>query len=228
MYIKLSFRAFAVVALCVLYALALCAQTATDRKTLVVNGHTVDGAVAQIDGRSYVDVESFARAMNATVSFEPGRVVLKVPASVSAASPDHVAPVLSRDFARSGISFLAEASEWKAAIESAIRSGVAGGNWLGPWLHDHRVRAEASLNQVSLAVRTEADQKALQLLRSEFARLGELDSNTQATIQSLNAEKAVNPSAAKNDPLLTQIHDCSTFLDVMLVSGEFSDSPSCH
>lgn len=194
----------------------------------MVNGRTVDRAVVQIDGHSYVDVDTFARIMNAHVTFESGRVILNVPLTEAAAMPERTAPGLSKDFARAGVAQLAEMREWKAAIATAIRSGVAEGNWLGPWLRDHRVRAESSLSQSSLAASTESDQRALQLLKNELTKLGEWDSNTETTIHSLNADLSVNPTAALNDPLLQKISECSRFLTAMLVSGAFADSPSCH
>jgi len=120
-----------------------------------------------------VDVDTFARIMNATVSFSPGHIILTVPVAEAVAKPERNAPGLSKDFARAGISQLAVMWEWKGAIASAIRSGVAAGNWLGPWLQDHRVRAEGSLNQTSLAAKTESDQKALQLLKNQLTNLGE-------------------------------------------------------
>jgi hypothetical protein len=214
--------------LSLMFAGASFAQNAPEKKTLVVNGRTATGVVVQIDGHSYMDVDTFARIMNATASYEPGRVILTVPAAEAGAKPERTAPGLSKDFAKAGIFQLAEMREWKAAIASAIRSGVAGGNWLGPWLNDYRVRAEGSLSQTSIAAKTESDQRALQLLKNEFTYLGEWDSNTQATIHSLNAEQTINPAAAQNDPLLAKISECGNFLTAMLVGGEFADSPSCH
>jgi hypothetical protein len=226
---KLSyFRSLRAFALSLMLTGAAFAQNAPQKKTLVVNGRTADVAVLQIDGHSYVDLDTFARIMNAAVTFEPGRVILKFPAAESGAKPERTVPGLSKDFAKAGIFQLAEMREWKAAIASVIRSGVAGGNWLGPLLHDHRARAEASLGQTSLAAKTESDQKALQLLKNELTNLGEWDSNTQATIHSLNAEQSVNPAATQNDPLLAKISECGNFLNAMLVDGEFADSPSCH
>lgn len=211
-----------------MFAGAAFAQKAPEKKTLVVNGRAAAGAVVQIDGHSYMDVDTFARIMNATVSYEPGRVNLTVPLAEAGAKPEGTAPGLSKDFAKAGISQLAEMREWKAAIASAIRSGVAEGNWLGPWLNDFRVRAEGSLSQTSLAAKTESDQKALQLLKNEFTNLGEWDTKTRATIHSLNAEQSINPAAVQNDPLPAKISECANFLTAMLVSGEFADSPSCH
>lgn len=224
----LCLRSLPVLALSLMFAGSGFGQNAPQKKTLVVNGRTTDAAVVQIDGHSYVDVDALARIMNAAVRVEPGRVILTVPAAEAGAKPERSTPGLSKDFAKAGISQLAEMREWKAAIASVIRSGVAAGNWLGPVLHDHRARAEAALSQTSLAAKTESDQKALQLLKNELTNLGEWDSNTQATIHSLNAEQSVNPAATQNDPLLAKISECGNFLNGMLVDGEFADSPSCH
>jgi hypothetical protein len=224
----LRFRPAIALLLFLILVAATFAQNEPEKKILVVNGRTADGMVVQIDGHSYIDVDTLARIMNAAVSFEPGRVILTVPAAETVAKTERTAHEFSKDFAMAGISQLAEMREWKSAIASAIRSGVAAGNWLGPWLHDHRFRAEGSLSQTSLAAKTESDHKALQLLKNEFTNLGEWDNNTQATIHSLNAEQTINPAVAQNDPLLAKISECGNFLDAMLVAGEFADSPSCH
>ncbi len=70
----------------------LCAQTAPTAttgatKTLVVNGKTVEAGARQIDGHSYVDVETLAELTNGAVFIEPNRVVLKIPASASGSGP---------------------------------------------------------------------------------------------------------------------------------------------
>ncbi len=209
------------------------AQNAGQAKTLVVNGHTADGAVMQINGHSYVDVETLAQVLGAAVRFEPGRVVLTMTRATSAASetiakPGPVAPGLSKGFASAGISQLAEMREWKGAISSVIRSGVAGGNWIVPLLREHRVRAEKSMGLASVAAITDSDKLALQLLNSDFTNLAQWDSNAQASILALNAEQSIDPTAAQNDPLLAKISECGSFLSAMLVGGEFADNPNCH
>jgi hypothetical protein len=217
-----------VIALSFLWLGTVWAEGTPAKATLVINGRTTEVAVVQIDGHSYVDVDAFARVMNAAVKFESGRVLLTVPAVVSGAKPERAAPGLSKEFSKAGIAQLAEMREWKAAIASVIRSGVAEGNWLGPLLHDHRLRSEASLGQTSLAAKTESDQKALQLLKNQFTSLGEWDDNTRASVHSLNAEPSINPAVAANDPLLAKISECGNFLNAMLVDGEFQDNPNCH
>jgi hypothetical protein len=221
-------RSLSALALGLILAGAALAQSVSAKKTLVVNGHIADAAVVQIDGHSYADVDALVRMMNATVRFESGRVILTLPAAGADAKPGRATPGLSKDFAKAGISQVAAMQEWKGAIASAIRFGLAAGTWLAPWLQDYRVRAEGSLSQTSLAVKTADDRKALDLLKNEFTSLGEWDSNTQATIHSLDAEQALDPAIAQNDPLRTKISECGTFLSAMLVAGEFADNPNCH
>jgi hypothetical protein len=215
-------------ALSLLFAPSVVAQTPPQKMTLVMNGRAIDGAVSQIGGRSYVDVETLARILKATLTFKPGRVILTGPAAETIAKPEPIAQGFSREFVKAGIAQLAEMREWKGAISSAIRSGVAGGNWLAPLLKAHRAGAAEGLNLASVAAKTDSDLKALELLKSEFTNLGEWDTESQATILSLNAEKSLNPPSAQNDPLLAKISECSSFLNAMLVDGEFTDSVSCH
>src|SRR6202041_4090931 len=52
-------------------------------KTLVVNGKPVEAAVRQIDGHSYVDVETIARLTDGTFIVDPHQVVLNIPIAKS-------------------------------------------------------------------------------------------------------------------------------------------------
>lgn len=212
------------------FGAAASAQNATAKKDLVVNGHETPGAVVQMDGKSYVDVEAFAQAVNASVRFDANKVVLtlaNVPSENKANKAANPAG-LSREFAQAGIAALSDMREWRGGIASALRFGVAAGNWLGPWLQDYQVKAQKSMDQASLAAKSEGDHKAAELLRNELGNVAQWDSQTQTTIQSLNAEPAINPSVAENDPLRIKIADCSSFLVGMLVSGEYGDNANCH
>lgn len=197
-------------------------------KELVVNGHGVDAGVLQIDGHSYVDMEAFAQATGASISVESSRIVMTLPVAAPTAQAPARTSGLSRAFAQAGIASVSDMREWRGGIASVIRFGVAAGNWLGPWLQDYQVRAQKSYDQAALAAKTPADRKATELLRNELTNVKQWDTQTQAAIQSLNAEPAVNPSATDNDPLRIKIADCSSFLASMLVSGEFADNANCH
>lgn len=74
---------------------------APPNKTLVVNGKIVEAGVRQIDGHSYVDVETLAELTNGSVVIGPTRVVLKIPGSNRApattvsVTPAPAAPVVT-------------------------------------------------------------------------------------------------------------------------------------
>jgi hypothetical protein len=202
----------------------LLAQRAPN-KTLVVNGETTGATIMQIDGRSYVDIETLAHIINGIVTIEPNRVVLTIPVSSSGATPPPPPEGLSKNFAMGAIASLAEMREWKGAIGTILSYGVP---VVGTWPQDYYNRSEASLMQAAVTASTASDQGALELLRNEFANLAQWASNVVATRQALNATQTVNPNVMQSDPALAKISDCSRFLGTMLVSGVFSDNASCH
>lgn len=205
-------------------AAVLLAQRAPN-KTLVVNGKTTGAAIVQIDGRSYVDIETLAQITNGIVTVEPNRIVLTIPVSEPGAAPLPAPERLSKNFASAAIAELAGMREWRGAIGIILTYGVP---VVGTWPQDYRNRVEADLMQAAVAASTASDQDALGLLRNDFANLAQWASDVVATRQALNATKTVNPDIMQNDPALAKISDCSRFLGSMLVSGVFADNSSCH
>jgi len=219
--------------------MAQTAPSAPPRKSLVVEGKTLDGAVIQVDGRSYVDLEALAAAVGGSVTIEPSRVTLNMapaPASAPAAqtaaaqAPVESAPAtlpdaMSRDFMRTSIAMLSEMREWRGAIGVVVSTGIP---VTGTWPQDYRDRVEASLGQTSVAATNGADHDALELLQNEY---GNLQSWADAVIgarQSLDAAQSVDPNALANDKMLQKLTACSQFLNSMLVSGTYTDNSSCH
>jgi hypothetical protein len=196
----------------------------TPDKILVVNGRTVGAPVVQIDGRSYVDIETLAQITNGVVTVQSDRIVLTIRAATASAPPPPPEG-LSREFARAAIAELAEMREWRGAIGTVRSYNVP---FAGTWPQDYHDRVEAGLQQVAVAASTASDGDALQLLRNEFANLADWTSNVIAERQALNATKTVDPNMMRNDQALAKISDCSSFLSSMLVSGVFADSPSCR
>jgi hypothetical protein len=87
-----NFRFFLPLGFVLALAGVLFAQsTPTKNKTLVVNGKNAGSAVRQIDGRSYVDIQTLAEVTNGAVTIERHRIVLTIPASDSG-FPASVAP----------------------------------------------------------------------------------------------------------------------------------------
>lgn len=198
-------------------------------KTLVVNGKTMDAEVTQINGHSYVDIETLAQLTNGAVTVEPNRIVLTIPAAGAAAPAAPAAPPapegISRDFAATAVSTLADMREWRGAISMMITYGLVVSS---SWSSDYHDRVEADLSQAAVAATTESDQNALPLLRNEFDKLNAWANETLAARQALNGAKTVDPNALKNDAALQKITDCGQFLNRMIVSRAFSDNASCH
>src|SRR6267143_6531301 len=230
-----NFRFFLPLGFFLALAGVLFAQTAPN-KILVVNGKSAGPAVRQIDGRSYVDIETLAQVTNGVVTIERHRIVLTIPASDSAA-PASVPPAtataapaqppqgLSRDFASAAIAELAEMREMRGAIRAMITYGLAVSN---NWAQDDQGRVMTGLRQAEVAATTEDDQHALQLLENEAGKLTSWADSVFAARQVLNGAATVDPNALQNDPALAKIRSCGQFLNAMLVSGAFADDSSCH
>jgi hypothetical protein len=221
-----NFRYVVLVGIVMSLAGALWAQRGPDKK-LEVNGKTMESPVVQIDGRSYVDVETLARITNGVIAVQPDRIVLTIPAATSSAPPPPPLPPagLSKEFAREAIVLVAEMREWRGAIGATRSYNVP---FTGTWPQDYHDHVEADLQHVSVAASTDSDRDALQLLRNEFEGLASWVSNAIADRQALNATKTVDPNVMQNDQALAKISTCSNFLSGMLVTGVFADSPSCH
>ena len=115
--------------------------------------------------------------------------------------------------------------EWRGAVGTILTYGVP---VVGTWPQDYHDRVEANLAQVAVAATTAADHDALGLLQNEFANVSQWASDIVSARQSMNATNTVNPNYMQNDPALAKITRCNSFLSSMLVSGVFSDNPSCH
>jgi hypothetical protein len=209
-------------------AAVLSAQSAPN-KTLVVNGKAVPAGVRQINGRSYIDVETLAQATNGVVKVEPNRVVLTIPPASSSAAPSG-APIsnsqaFSRAFASGAIGEVSEMREWRGAIGAMVTYGLA---ISGTWAQDYHDRVQLGLKQVAATAATDGDRNALQLLTNEFDNLTEWSNEIFTARQNLNGAKTVDPNALANDPQLAKITNCSRSLDGMLISGTFSDDGSCQ
>ncbi len=226
---QLIFRSIVLLGFVLSLAGVLSAQNTPDKK-LVVNGKTMAGAVRQIDGHSYVDIETLGQITNGTVTFEPNQIVLTMPGSYSPGpNPDATPPPttqrLSRGFASAANLAVAEMKEWKGALATMVTFGLAAG---GGWAQEYHNRVETSVTQASVAATTESDRNALQLLNNEFATLANWASDIVAERQALNGARTVDPNSLQNDRVLAKISDCGRFLNSMLVSGAFVDSASCH
>jgi hypothetical protein len=202
----------------------LLAQRAPDKR-LVINGKSTNVTVLQLNGHSYLDIETVAQIINGSVKFETNQVALTIPnANFDTSSPQDNAR-LSKDFASSAISTLAEMKEWKGTLGTLVKFGLAVDD---SWAQVYHERVQLSLDQTSVAASTNADHSALQLLNTQFANLAKWEGVVIKERQDLNGARTVAPESLQNDPILTKFSSCARFLGGMLGSGFFANNPSCN
>ncbi|HEV1993257.1 MAG TPA: hypothetical protein VGR03_02900 [Candidatus Acidoferrum sp.] len=207
----------------------------TLEKTLIVNGKPVAGAMADMQGRTYVDLQMLSQTLGGTLTFETDRITLVIPAAGAGNSqqtrpqaptsqpptPEH----LSTNFRTAAITALGEMRQWQGAVESVITYGIP---VAGSWPQDYRDRAESGINQAKVVASTDEDRSALLLLENDFASLRNWSDTVVTERKSLHGARFVDPDALKKDTALAKITDCSRFLGGMISGGVYSDNASCH
>jgi hypothetical protein len=213
------------------------AQVKQESRTLVVNGQAGDAAVVQIDGRTYIDLETLARIANGSLGFTENRVILTLPASGASASSagtgaessDAAQPApsgLSRNFVMAAIETISQMREWVSTLAYAIQNGYG---VTESWAAGYREQAASSLRVATAAASSDGDRNALQLLTNEFETVKEWSNKLVEAKKTMDTAKyATSPDALRNEPLSQKIIACGHFLGSMLGSGEFKDDPSCH
>lgn len=219
----------------VLFAAALvfpfaCDAQAPQRSTsLTVSGYTGDAPVVQVNGRSYVDVESLARLTNGTLGFQGTRIVLNLRPQTSAAAAPPVAnpattgrPGLSREFITAGVGALSSIREWRAALAYAVQHNQPVTDEL---TSSYRRNSEAQVAVAAAAARNDQDRSAATLLQNELANMRTLSANYQSTHDSYTN---IRTDAIDNDPLNAKVMSCMGALAGMGAGGQFQDVTSCH
>lgn len=210
------------------FAVVLLAQR--NSKLLVVNGKSIGATVFEINGRSYVDLETLAQLTNGSLKIESSRVVLTIPesthvAAVAAPAPAPVAEGVTREFASVAIIALGEMKEWKAGLETMVTYGLAASP---RWAQAHMDRARLALSEATVAATSPSDHNAVQLLNKQFATLSKWAADLMAERSELNGARTVDPDSLRTDPQLAKISECDRFLHTLLVRGNFVDGSGCR
>jgi hypothetical protein len=208
-------------------ALALC-RAAQAPQTLILNGQPTQITVVQMNGHSYVDVEALARAANGSLSFNGDQMSLTLPTAGSTPSPAPASASLaansdfSKSFMRAGIEQMTVVREWRTALANAVQNGFP---ITDDWLSAYRSQATTALRLSFVAISTDSDRNAYQLLNSEFENMKLLSNNYVAIRQSMNF---IAPDALASDPLNKKIINCAHSLAAMAANGQFVDDGSCQ
>ncbi len=203
-------------------------QTVQQNGTLVINGLSGQAPVLQVNGRSYVDIEALARLMNGSLGFKDNQITLTLPAS-AAGTPTAAPPVsqpastgFSKDFLKTGIEEMTVIREWRGALVNAVQNGYP---VTDEFVAGYRGQAATNLRLASVAVSTDSDREAFQLLSNEFDNMQKLSNKILAARKNMNY---ISPAALKDDPLDQKILNCARALASMAASGQFQDDGSCH
>jgi hypothetical protein len=197
-------------------------------ETLVVSGHAGSVPVIQINGRSYVEVESLARLANGSLKFTGNQIALTL--SATAANEKPVAALadvaagngFSKQFLQTGIEEMSTIREWHSVLASAIENQypiTEGG------LRRYQVESMTSLRLIQAAAKIDSDKKAAQLITGLYQKMEQLSDKYLKTRANMTY---IAPDTLKNDPLDESIVACGKALGVMAASGQFVDVPACH
>jgi hypothetical protein len=214
--------------LVLLFVPGLARSQAVQNRTLILNGQSGPVKIVEIDGRSYVDLESLARIANGTLRFSKNQITLTLPNSAAvtepAATPSRVPANtgFSKEFLRASIEEMAVIREWRSALVNSIENNFP---IQEDWVERYRGQASASLGLASVAASTGSDRSAVQLLTNEFDNMGVLSVQLLAERKSM---QFVSPELLKDDPLNQKILSCARSLASMAAGGQFADDASCH
>ena len=200
------------------------AQTPSKASTFTVAGHAGSAQLIQLNGKSYIEVETLARLTQGTLSFKDNRTTLTLPSSETTgqASTPQAKAGFSRAFIQGGIEEISLIREWRVAIVGAVQSNIP---LSAEWASAQHRQAEKNLALASAAISTDDDRSAYTLLTAELNNIQKLsDLYLALSTQSM----AMSPDKFDNAPLEEQILNCAQGFVSMTESHEFQDLPACH
>jgi len=200
------------------------AQTPPKSSTLTIAGHQGEAQLVQVNGKSYIDVETLARLTRGTLSFKANQTILTLPPSELEVQPPaaHATAGFSRAFTQAGIEEMSVIREWRTVIVNAVLKNSPASE---DWISAQQALADKSLELASAAASTSDDHSAYPLLSSEFNNMRNLSElylafRKQATF--------ISPDTFHSSPLEDQILSCARGFVSMTESHEFQDQPACH
>ena len=200
------------------------AQTPKKGSILTIAGHPGQAQLLEINGRSYVDVETLALLTTGTLSFKANETTLTLhaatPEAQSVAPP--VKPGLSRAFIQAGVEEISVIREWRGAIVNAVQTNTPVAE---EWVATRHSLAEKDLALASAAVSSDDDRSAYPLLSAEFNNMQKL---SELYLAFRNQNKFISPENFGNSALEEQILNCAQGLASMTEKHEFQDQAACR
>src|ERR1035441_4136074 len=132
------------------------AQAPKNGSTFTIAGRSGEAQLLQVNGKSYVEIETLARLTGGTLSFKDNRTILTLPPSdvTEQASTPPAKAGFSRAFTEAGIEEMGVIREWRIAIVNAVLNNApVSEDWVST---QHRL-AEKNLALASAAASTDDD-----------------------------------------------------------------------
>ena len=200
------------------------AQTPQKASTFTIAGHAGEAQILQINGKSYVEIESLARLTQGNLSFKANHTILTLrPSDSEAETPaPRVKAGFSRAFTQAGIEEMSVIREWRIAIVNAVQNNTpVSEDWVSA---QHRL-AEKNLSLASAAASTDDDHSAYPLLSAEFGNMQKLSEGYLAMRKRVTF---ISPDEFHSTPLEEQILSCAQGFVSMTESHEFQDQAACR
>ena len=189
--------------------------------------------MVRVNWHSYVDLEALASAVKGSLSFTGSQIAFSVPIGSAAAVPATTAsrptsspPLVIESRILKGIHDRGNrASSYPSRM--ARRSRGCHTKWIpltATALAPFRAQATTNLRLALIAVSTDSDRGAYQLLSNLFQNMVKLTDKYVAARANMNF---VSPDALQNDGLNQHIVACGHTLGAMAASGHFLDDGSC-
>ena len=219
-----SLRGILTLAACLLLPRLAWSQVPTPSGTLTVTGFPGQAPVVQVNGKSYVELESLVRLTGSSISFRAKQIVLTLPVSAeNTAVPEKKQPVgFSKEFLRASIEELTAIREWRVAILNAIQGTFP---VTDDWIAGYRRTADTKHALTSATLATDSDRSAFALLSNELSKMQTLSDKYLALRRSLTY---IAPDSLDKDPLDQQLLTCGRGLASFAADGQFDDIPACH
>jgi hypothetical protein len=196
--------------------------------TLSVTGRPREIAVTEVGGHFYVEVEALRQLLDGSLTLNGMQFVLSLPSSganrPATAHSENEPPAsgFSKQFLNAGIEQMSAIREWRSTLVSAVQRGYP---ITEEWMTGFSGRAQTNLRLVSVAVSTDSDRNALQLLTNEFNNMKRL---SDRFVDANKSRTYMPPDSLQNDALDRRILNCGHSLAAMAASGQFVDDGSCH
>jgi len=198
-------------------------QSPQKANTFRISGHAGEAQILQLNGKSYVEIETLARLTQGTLSFKANQTTLTLPSSDSGgqASEPHAKAGFSTAFVQAGIEEMSVIREWRIAIVNAVQNNTPVSE---DWVSTHHRLADKTLSLASSTASTDDDRGALPMLTAEFNNMQKL-SELYLTLR--KQASAISPDNF-DISLEDQILSCARGFVTMTESHEFQDQASCH